>query len=551
MRLLQIAWRNAKRQPRRTGLTAAIVALGVAALQFAWAVFDAGNSQMIDNMTSTFVSHVQVHGRGYDANPSIERTFKAEEVERTLVGDGRVQSSAPRLEGGVLISGAENARGILLVGVDPLRESQVTRIKERIVEGRYLQPEESGGVLLGQTLARSLGVKVGDEIAVVTEALHGAVGAGRYTVRGLFSTGNELIDRMQAHVSLQDARNLFGVENEITSLAIRLVDRSETDRVSATLNSRLGKSYEALGWPKLLPSVAQSIEFHKSMAAIIMVVLFSIVIIGVANALMMAVHERTREYGVMGALGTPPAWMFRTILYEGMLTGALGFAVGGILGSLLVGYFAHFGLNFSGKADAFKTMQGGSSGFYLIWSADRLLMLAVIVLVVTIVGSLYPAWRVARLTPVSAMKGITSLAAAPKSISQSERIPLTLLLAWRNLLRQPVRTMLTIGAISMGLAAIIFLGSFANGYTKQAVDNVTGLITGDAQILRPEFRIDAKASLAFEGEPALDAARRTPGVVAATGRVQIEGTLSTAKQFKPALLFGVDPERETRVTFLH
>lgn len=551
MRFVSLAWRNELRNPRRTALTIASVALGVAGLVFAWSLFDGSNEQMISSMTSNFSGFVQVHAAGYTDDPSIDRTFGEEELDPAVISaTPGVVAWTGRLEAGALVSSTANSRGVLVVGVDPAREPAVTTLHTKLVQGSYLG--EPGGILVGKSLAKALEVGLGGELAVLTQGARGSIGAGRYRVIGIYDTQNDMVDGMQAFVSLQDARQLLDAPAELTSVAMRLSERRASDPAITYLHAALGERFEVKDWMALLPEVAQEVAFHEAVGYFLMVFLLGIVTIGVANSLFMSVSERVREFGVMMALGTTPRQVFRLICYEGMLVGGLGFGAGILVGFALVAYFGAVGIDFSSTADVVQTMQGVTKTLVPRIDVKHMLVLGSCVLGSAVLAAIYPAIRTAGLVPIAAIRGRNRAAGGAPLSSGALSRGLLATLSLRNVMRQPLRTILTGAAITFGLGAFVFLGAFSNGYYKQMVENSTGMLTGDAQIQHQDFRTDMKPKLALADGDALLAKVRQSGLVAAASpRVQGPAVLSSAARAETVMMVGVDPATERDVTFLY
>lgn len=554
MRWLDLAWRNLRRNRRRAGFTLGAVGIGVAALIVAWSLFDGSNAQMIGNMTGNYTGHLQVHGEGYTDDPTIERTFGARQADAWgLAAIPGVAGVAPRIEVPSLVGAGENSRGVVVVGVDPGAETSVTVLHEKIVEGAYLDDAEPGGLLLGRGLAQALGVGVGGRVDVLTQGMQGSIGAARYRVQGLYDTGNDMVDGLQVFISLQDAQRLLSSEGRLTTVAIKLADRRMTGATVARLRGLAGSQFEVKGWEELLPAVAQSIAFHEAVGNVVMAVLFGIVALGVANTMLMSVLERWREFGTMLALGTTPWQVFRCILYEGLLIGGLGLLAGAATGLALVAHLGQAGIHFARQAEAVRSMQGVTGTVFPQADAGRVAVIAAGVFAVCILASLYPAWQTARLRPLQALQGAAGrLLRPPRAGHPAAARFLVPALALRNLGRAPVRTGLTVSAIGFGLAAFIFIASFARGYGAQVVDNATGMLSGDAQVQRAGFKATLNPALTLpDSEQMLGRLRAAPGVAAASPRVQALAMASSPARSEAIMLVGVDPVQEERVTFLH
>ena len=558
MRLVSLAWRNIRRNKRRTSLTLSAMVVGVLALMLAWSIFDGNGLKMIRDQSGYFTGHLQIHQRGYDRDPSLDLTFRADEVAALQLEQiPGVVAAAPRLAGRALISSETNSRGVMLVGIDPGQERAVTRLHEQLSSGQPLEAGRQGDILIGHALAKSLKIGVGDSLAVITQGLRGAFGSARYRVCGIFDTQNEAADSMQAFITLSDAHALYAAQGELTTVAVRLDDHERSMSLAPLLASQLGERFEVLNWKQLLPSVDQFISFHDGMVNLFMIVLMAIVAVGIANTILMSTIDRVREFGVMMAIGTSPFQVFRMVVYEGLLIAILGLCIGVVLASVPIAYFSAVGLKMGASSQAMQTLQ--SQGVktteivypHLAWY--RVWVLAAVVLVVTTLATAYPAWQTARRQPIQAMRGLVGgmKQSSSRLAGWSATRFLPLALALRNLGRHPLRACLTISAVVIGTAALVFLSSLGKGYFSQIIENSTGLVAGQAQIQRTDFRTDRDLKLALsDGNRLLQDLRGIPEIAAASPRLETTASVGTSLQAEPMVLVGVDPAQEPRVTFL-
>lgn len=552
---LKLAVRGLARNRRRSLITLIAVAVGLAGLVFLWGYVGGINRQMIGNITSYLTGHLQIHQKGYHDDPTPDLAFAAPGgLAARLTATGLAAAIAPRVEGEALASGPDKTRGVLVVGVDPERERAVTTLVRAIKQGRYLDGDDPQGIVLGSRVAEILRVAVGDEVTLVTQAADGSIGAGRYRVRGIYASGIDLIDSVYVFLTLPAAQELFVLEGRVTTLALRLAELERLPAARAALARELGTGYEVLGWERLMPSLADNVEFHNLLTYIILFVVFVVVTLGIANTVLMGVMERTHEFGVMLALGTAPAKIARVVLFEALLLGFVGVALGDALGTGVVAWFGSRGLDMSQYAKAVQMMPGLTGIVYPSIGAGELLMLSALVLATTVVASVYPAWKAATLMPIAAIRGARP---ALRAVRLRWRLPLAARaifarIALRAIARNPRRAALTLAALAAGLAAYLFLSALTAGFYLQMRDNATDLVTGHVQIEVRGFRdeYDAKLTLTRSDE-LLARVRAQPQVVAAAPRLQAMTMVASPTQTEPVMLYGVDPEAERSVTRLH
>jgi hypothetical protein len=270
MTLLKLAWRNVLRNRRRSAITIASIALGLAALTFLWGFVDGMNRQMVENTTRLFAGDLQIHLAGYHDDPTLDLAISDATPALAVVrGHADVAAASVRLEGKALASRGDKSRGVLVVGVAPEEEAQVTRLFDAVVEGRPLGGD-AAGVLVGEQLAEALGVRAGDDLVFVGQAYDGSVASGRFVVRGIFRTKIDELDGFVAVMPIDAVREFFAAPGGATAVVLRLKERDRLDAVRAALAPHLGERYEVLGWPKLLPLVAVSYRFHEVVGYVVL-----------------------------------------------------------------------------------------------------------------------------------------------------------------------------------------------------------------------------------------------------------------------------------------
>jgi ABC-type lipoprotein release transport system permease subunit len=550
--LLALAWRNVLRNRRRSVITAASVAIGVAAMTFLWGFIDGMNRQMVENSTRFFAGDVQIHLKGYHDDPSLDLAIaEAAPALRSVRDHPEVAAASVRLEGRALASRGDKSRGVLIAGVAPREESQVTVLFDAVVDGQPLAAS-APGVLVGEKLAEALKVRPGDELVFVGQAYDGSVSSGRFPVRGVFRTKIDELDGFVAVMPLDTVREFLAAPGGATAIALRLRDREHLDAARASLAASLGERYEVLGWPSLLPMVAVSVRFHDAVTYVVLLVFFVVIAAAVANPVLMAVLERTREFGIMLALGMSRGRLLGLVLLESILLGVAGLLAGNAVGLAIVGYFSRFGVDLGAFEAGLRTMPGLSDVVYTVVRADRSLMLSAIVFAIACFMAAYPAAKAALLEPVEAIRGLArSGKTSGRGKVASARWPVFMLIAARNLLRNPRRTVIMIGGAASGILGFVFVLGFFDGFFEQTIENSTRYLTGHVQIERAGFRTDLATELAIEAPGALiDELRRAPGVAAAAPRVQVQALASTALKSEGIVLIGIDPRFERSVTFI-
>ena len=465
-----------------------------------------------------------------------------------------VAAAAPRLTGHALVSLADKARAMQITGVDPAGEKTVTRLDHSLVAGRYLQTGNE--ILLGAGAAGALEAEVGDELALVVQAADGSIGADRYTVIGLFETGVKRIDGQVAQIPLESAQELYALWGRVTEVAARVDDPDQLPLVIDRLQEQLqARQVEVLGWPKLMPSLVQMMDFHNAVAYIVIFVVFVVVAAGIANTILMSVIERGREFGVMMAVGTSGSRIVQLVLLETSLMALVGYALGLVRGLVVTAYFASSGLDFTAYIKAMDTMPGLSGIVYPTTSPDRWAIIGLVVIVVALLAAVVPAWIASRHTPLEAMDAHHSatnrLRRIHTEVTSDRRFLIFAQMALRSLFRNPRRSLITASATAFGLAAYLFLYGFADGFFEQMVRNSTQQLSGHVQVMAKGHDVDLAPNLRIDNvSERLKTLADEPDVQAAAPRILLKGMVANPKTSQPVELVGVAPEQERQVTEL-
>ena len=399
---MRVAWRNLWRNGRRTWLTAGGIAFSVF-LCVAFMSFQLGSYDgMIDTATGMMSGHMQVQHEDYFDDPKVaNRIVAGSELLRELEDSPDIAAAAPRVEGFALVSVGERSFGGLVMGVDPVREPAVSALSRQIVEGEYLPRADSAYV--GKALATNLGLKLGDEIFVMGSALEGGVAAALFTVDGFFDTGQVELDRSIMQVPLSAVQSAFDLGDSVHRIVLMGRNASDAATIAQGLAATLPEGARVLDWDTLLPELKQMIQMDAVTSVIIYVLLLAIVTLSVANSFTMTVFERTREFGMLIAIGMRPGGIVAMIVIEALCMWIVGTAIGAAVSFSLVIALGSIGVPIAGLEE----MAGQFMMPERIHPAVSFLTLGTAPLVLlagTLVAGLIPALRVRRLQPVEALR---------------------------------------------------------------------------------------------------------------------------------------------------
>lgn len=407
----RMAWRNLWRNPRRTLLTLSAISFAclllVFMLSFQYGTYDT----MIDAAVRIQTGHLKVQAEGYHDNRDMRKVVSAPSaVARLLEADPNVSAFTFRANGFSLLSSKERTYGGLVVGIDPAREAGVSTMKTLIREGQYLDVGDTDSALVGRLLARNLNVGIGDELTVLGQGRDGSVAAAVLTVKGLFSSGQDAFDRSVIQMPLsyfQEVYFMRGAVHEAVAIADSIWAVGDIKNRLSEKVARLDADppLAVLDWNDLMPGLMQAIKLDLAGGLIFWGILIIVVAFSILNTFLMAIFERTREFGVLMAIGTRPGRLTRLLLAESVFMTLIGVASGILLGCLVTLFFQSHGIDL-GSANQLLQQYGISGRIHPKLSVVTALLGPGLVFGITLLTALYPALRVRRLTPVEAMRHV-------------------------------------------------------------------------------------------------------------------------------------------------
>ncbi len=411
-----MALRNLRRNTRRTILTMSSIAFGLSVVLWLECIIAGRSKSMIDQITSNRTGHIQIHRSDYLKDKLIQESFTYTNNQLSSALPPGTNYS-PRAYLPSMISSGEQSTTLMLMGIEPELESQVTNIKDHLVKGDYLQTESmedcpSRQIYIGQALADLLKVGVGNKVVLMTQAADNTLGNDLFRVKGIFNSGSTDVDKSLAYAPLNCVKKL-GALSGVHELAIKLQNPETINLALGTINQSFIKAndpkLEISTWKEALPSVAALLQGNEALVAMISTILFIVISMGTINILLIGIFERIREFGVMIALGTTPLQLKIMVLFESFFLAIGSSILGTIFGSLLVYYHTRVGFDISpfwgnhgAVIDQFKLAQIIYPSFKFIPFLKSMSYTMIFVLI----AAIYPAVRASKLNPVEAIRSV-------------------------------------------------------------------------------------------------------------------------------------------------
>ena len=401
--ILKIAFRNTFRQKRRTILTALAMIVGFTLLSLTIGLSDGAYGGIIEMFTRNRTGHIQVHRAGYLDKPSLYETIDGyAAIGETIQSTTGVEAWTPRVYAAGLGSVGEKSTAVQIIGVDVARETQATRFDQKVVEGSVLAESASHEAVIGKGLAKILSAKIDSEIVIFSQGADGSIANDVYQIVGITESGDDATDRTACYLHIDDAQELFVLEGRAHEIVVIVSNINQVSKITDAIETRLNNStLEVAPWQVVAKSFYRAMKADQQGDAISRWVIMLIVAIGVLNTVLMSVLERTREYGVLKAVGTKPTQIFWLVICEVVVI-----AIGSICVGVLLGVLSNYLLSIYGITYPEAITFGGMkfTTLYAEVNVRCLIIPAITVMLSATIVSLFPAIKAARIMPATAMR---------------------------------------------------------------------------------------------------------------------------------------------------
>jgi ABC-type lipoprotein release transport system permease subunit len=404
--LITIAWRNLWRNHRRSLIMLTAIAIGLWGMIWMTALMRGMVDQMIDSAINTLSGHVQIHAEGFLDDPSIERTIppvRDNPALQSLLDSARVTHWSERIRVPAVIRSERDVLGVTLVGIDPQQENGLSFIADSVTEGEYLAGVDDQHVLVGRKLLERLETKSGRRIVLMSQDPDNNIAERGFRIGGIFDTDLQATETSYVFAGIETVRAMLGMGDGVSEISLLGPDYRNLDALAADVRAAAGEA-DTKTWLELDPYMATMLGVMDGVILIWFSIIFVALSFGLVNTLLMAVFERTREIGLLQALGMPPANILIMVLVESLIMLLIGLLAGNLLSWLTI-LPIQDGIDISGVAAGLEWAGMSSTLLPAVKSSDVLLANA-IVLVLGIAASLFPAWRASRKVPVEAITRI-------------------------------------------------------------------------------------------------------------------------------------------------
>jgi ABC-type lipoprotein release transport system permease subunit len=402
--LIKLAWRNVLRNKRRALLSGFAVGITLASLMLIDALYLGMMDSMIRTATDTFLGQAQIHSKGFKDTFEVENTIKdSDTIIKSLSTENLLSEFSPRTVSYGMLSSAAGVNSIMLYGIDPDREKNISIIDEAIIQGKYLDRENEMQIMIGYKAAETLEVELGDRVVLtIAQAETGELSQEMFRLSGIFNMGIREADSGMAFINIEKAQKLLSIGNSAHEIAMKFHDINNAgDRSLGFWKKYSQDGNEAEGWKELVPQLESIIDMTKVSTIITSSLVFCIVVVIIMHALFMSLYERMFEFGILRAIGTRPMNMALIIFIEATSLSLISIILGTLLGLIVISLLAYYGIDYKGIEFAGVTI---TELLYPELALKQFTLYPALIFIFSLTAAIYPAVFAAKMTPAKAMQ---------------------------------------------------------------------------------------------------------------------------------------------------
>lgn len=399
-----MAWRNIWRNKMRSIVIMLSIAVGLFAGIAVLALYKGMMKSRVRIAIDAEVGHLQLHDNNFkkDYEPKFV-VHNGEEILNAINKIPGVKLAAPRSITNGMLATATGSAGVQINGIIPEKEYTASQLKQKIIEGKPFDTVKKNEVMIGKKLANKMKLKTGSKLVLTFTDTSGNIVSGAFRVAAIYQSANAPLDERNVYITMNDMNTLLVTGNAFHEIVLLLNNDEDVSPVKQQLLQKF-PSYSIESWKEISPETDLMVKTTDQMSYIIMVIIMFALAFGIINTMLMAILERTREIGMMVALGTNKLKIFLLVLLETIFLTLAGTPIGILIGWLASKYFNKYGLDISGMGKEMMSSFGYSTVIYPEFPVDKFLGVMLIVFATAIISCLFPAIKALRLQPVEALR---------------------------------------------------------------------------------------------------------------------------------------------------
>jgi len=401
---IKLAWRNLWRNKRRTIIAVSSIVFSVLLASWMRSMQEGSYDSMIENSVKFYSGYLQVQDTAYWDERTLDNSFEASNELKEEIGKlPDVTLVADRVESFALAANHMKSKPAMVMGIEPTQEDQITKISDKVKQGRFLQDGDKGAIL-GEGLAKYLGLGVGDTLVMISQGYHGMSASGLFEIVGLLSHPNQEFNNRMVYLDIQTARDFYSAYGLSTSLVVMTTDHYEVKHIQKAIEKILPPDNRVMTWTEMQPDLEQLIQSDRGSGMIMLGILYMVIAFGMFSVVLMMVKERSREFGVVHAVGMQKSKLQVVVFFETIFIGLIGCSVGLLISYLFCLYFYFNPIPMSGQMAEAYEQYGMEPFLYFSLKASLFYSQMILVFLISIFISIFPMRNIKRLKITKAMR---------------------------------------------------------------------------------------------------------------------------------------------------
>ena len=401
--LFKVSWKNIWRNKKRSFIIIAAVTIGIGSGIFLMAFYNGMVEQRVRSAIQNEVSHIQLHHPEFRKDHDIKYYLNnGSLVLKQVQANKNVKQAAGRVIITGMIASASGSSGININGVMPPEENRLTELKNKLIDGVYFDSLKRNEILIGEKLLKKLQLKLRNKTIITFQDINGNIASAAFRISGIFKTVNTPYDENNVFVNIRDIDSLAGIQDQYNEIALLL----HSNNLLASTETWLKRSYpgtEIKNWKEISPEIGLTVSVADQMVLIFMGIILLALAFGIINTMLMAILERTREIGMLLALGMNRLKVFTMVLMETVLLVLAGCPAGILIAMTAISITNKTGISFEKFTEVYSSF-GYENVIFPDLTLRQFILSMMLVILTAIIASLFPAWRALRLKPAEAMR---------------------------------------------------------------------------------------------------------------------------------------------------
>ncbi len=401
---IKLAWRNLWRNRRRTFIAISSIVFSVLLASWMRSMQEGSYDSMIENSVKFYSGYLQVQDTAFWNERTLDNSFAASnELKESISQIPDVTLVVNRIESFALAANHLKSKPAMVMGIEPEAEDQITKISQKVKKGSFLKTGDKGAIL-GEGLAKYLGLDVGDTLVMISQGYHGISASGLFVIKGLLSHPNQEFNNRMVYLDIEAARDFYSASGLSTSLVVMAHDHYEVKHIKKAIERVLPAGNRVMTWTEMQPDLEQLIESDRGSGKIMLGILYMVIAFGMFSVVLMMVKERSREFGVVHAVGMQKSKLSTIVFFETIFIGLIGCSVGVLISYLFCTYFYFHPIPMSGKMAEAYEQYGMEPFLYFSLKASLFYSQMILVFLLSVFISVFPMYNIQRLKITKAMR---------------------------------------------------------------------------------------------------------------------------------------------------